>query len=65
MSSLAREVQSAGKSIGFQTVSVDGEMLRRSKAGERLHCGDGHPNELGHTVMADALEPVLRKRLGL
>ncbi|MFT4648260.1 MAG: lysophospholipase L1-like esterase [Glaciecola sp.] len=63
MSSLAREVQAAGQSIGFQTVSPDGVMLGLTKAGQRLHCGDGHPNALGHKVMADVLEPLLRKEL--
>ncbi len=65
MGSLARNVQAAGKIIGFETVSVDGEMLRQSKAGQRLHCGKGHPNAQGHGVLADGLESVLRKRLGL
>ncbi|MBL4770705.1 MAG: hypothetical protein JKY61_06100 [Planctomycetes bacterium] len=63
MSSLSRNVKLAGEAIGFQTVSADGAMLRRTLAGDRLHCGDGHPNELGHSIMADALEPLLRELL--
>ncbi len=65
MSSLARQVQGAGKTLGFQTLSPDGVMLSMTQAGQRLHCGDGHPNELGHRIMADLLEPALRGLLQL
>ena len=60
---VTREVLKAGASIGFEVIPVDGAMLLRTLAGDRLHCGDGHPNELGHRVLADVLEPALRAKL--
>ena len=60
---VTREVRKAGEAIGFEVIAVDGAMLRRTMAGDRLHCGDGHPNPLGHRVLADVLEPALWAKL--
>ena len=60
---LTREVARAGEAMGFQVIAVDAAMLSRTALGDRLHCGDGHPNQLGHRIVADVLEPVLRARL--
>lgn len=60
---LTREVVKAGEALGFEVIPVDGTMLRRTTAGDRLHCGDGHPNQLGHRVLADVLVSALRVKL--
>ena len=62
---LTQQVQLASEAIGFATLNVDGVMAARVQAGERLHCGDGHPNALGHQVIADELAPWVGKTLGL
>ena len=60
---VTRQLARAGRRIGFETLSTDAAFLHAVEAGQPLHCGDGHPNERGHEVLADLLEPVLRARI--
>jgi len=60
---LALAIDQAAGSLHFQAISVDEAMLRHCRAGERLHCGDGHPNAQGHQVVAETLAPEVRKAL--
>lgn len=64
-SDLSQEVERAAATIGFETLHVDGAMAQRVQAGERLHCGDGHPNARGHEVIADVLAPWVARELHL
>ncbi len=57
---LSLVAQELGKRLGFAVVDLDRAMLAKTNAGVRLHCGDGHPNEVGHRLIADELLPVVR-----
>ena len=62
-SPLTREVLRAAKNLEFEALSIDAVMLRETRKGQRLHGGDGHPNQAAHRLIAEFLEPILRKRL--
>ncbi len=49
---LSRSLAQAGESLGFEVFSVDQALLDEVDQGHVLHVGDGHPNELGHRVLA-------------
>lgn len=60
---LSQVLAEIGREMAIEVLSVDRPMFARARAGERLHCGDGHLNERGNEVVAEALLPALRNRL--
>lgn len=49
------------RALGIRCVSVDEAFARQVERGERLHVGDGHPNALGHRLIAGVLTEELAR----
>ncbi len=60
---LTQELARAGRSLGFETLSVDQALLDAARAGLNLNNGDGHLSARGNELVARALLPALRARL--
>ena len=60
-----RRLEKACRALGVPLVATDERLLSASRAGVRLHVGDGHPNPAAHRLVAAALEPSVRALLEL
>lgn len=63
VSAWSRQVAALGARLGVPVAVLDGAFIEHVTLGEFLHMGDGHPNGLGHELIADALEPLVREAL--
>lgn len=60
---ISRSLTKACSKLGVPFIPVDEAFLQVCRKGQSLHVGDGHPNALGHRLIADKLETALRSML--
>ena len=58
-STYSTTVMEACAELGVTSLAVDLAFGRAVADGALIHVGDGHPNELGHEIIAEELLPVI------